>query len=208
MVLLRKVTNEIQTYIASFISLIPGMSGGMLRVFYLQRRFSALGKLATISSGVEVVGADSIRIGERFFCGKGCSFYADGGGYISIGDRVALNANVSINAAIHGEIIIGHHVLIGPGVLMRATDHSFSRTDIPIWQQGHIPGKITIENDVWIGGNVTLLDGAHIGKGAIVAAGAVVVGNVPAYAIVGGVPAKFLKWRDNRPQPAAAMVGK
>ncbi len=82
---------------------------------------------------------------------------------------------------------------------MRATNHAFSRTDVPIWQQGHVPGKIEIADDVWIGGHATILDGAVIGKGAIVAAGAVVTGVVPAYAIVGGVPARLLRWRENAP---------
>ena len=70
---------------------------------------------------------------------------------------------------------------------------------MPIWQQGHMPSNILIDDDVWIGGNVTILGGAVIGKGAIVAAGAVVNAPVPAYAIVGGVPARLLKWRENLP---------
>lgn len=54
---------------------------------------------------------------------------------------------------------------------------------------------VIIENDVWIGCNVTLLSGVHIGRGAVVAAGAVVCKDVPPYAIVGGVPARVLKFR-------------
>jgi acetyltransferase-like isoleucine patch superfamily enzyme len=55
--------------------------------------------------------------------------------------------------------------------------------------------KISIGNDVWIGAEVTLFDGVEIGNGAIVAAGAVVVNNVPPFAIVGGVPARIIKYR-------------
>ena len=197
--LLRKIGDEICAYVDAIVSAWPGGSGGKLREIYLRSRLAALGPSATIAVGIQVVGADAIHIGRDFFCARGCSLYADGGGQITIGDRVALNANVSLNAAIDGQIRIGSHVLIGPGVLMRATNHAFSRTDIPIWQQGHVPGKIHIADDVWIGGNVTILDGAVIGKGAIVAAGAVVKGNVPAYAIVGGIPARHLRWRENAP---------
>ena len=57
--------------------------------------------------------------------------------------------------------------------------------------------NITIANDVWIGANVTIMDGINIADGVIVAAGSVVTKNIPPYAIVGGVPAKILKYRFN-----------
>ena len=56
-------------------------------------------------------------------------------------------------------------------------------------------GMITIGNDVWIGGNVTIMRRVTIGDGAIIAAGAVVVKDVPAYSIVGGIPARIIKYR-------------
>ena len=56
-------------------------------------------------------------------------------------------------------------------------------------------GKIAIGNDVWIGARVIVMDGITIGDGAIIAANAVVVKNVPPYAVVGGVPAKIIKYR-------------
>lgn len=55
-------------------------------------------------------------------------------------------------------------------------------------------GDIVVEDDVWIGYGATIMSGAHIGKGAIVAAGAIVTKNVPVYAIVGGIPAKVIKY--------------
>ena len=56
-------------------------------------------------------------------------------------------------------------------------------------------GDITVDDDVWIGYGATIMSGVHIGQGAIIAAGAVVVAEVPPYAIVGGVPAKVIKYR-------------
>jgi acetyltransferase-like isoleucine patch superfamily enzyme len=60
---------------------------------------------------------------------------------------------------------------------------------------GYAKGDIIIKNDVWIGANSTIMDGVSIDNGAIIAAGSVVVNNVPAYAIVGGNPAKIIKYR-------------
>ncbi|KKB45024.1 CatB-related O-acetyltransferase [Bacillus thermotolerans] len=57
--------------------------------------------------------------------------------------------------------------------------------------------KVIIENDVWIGSNATIMGGVTIGNGAVIAAGAVVTKDVPPYAVVGGVPAKVIKYRFN-----------
>lgn len=56
-------------------------------------------------------------------------------------------------------------------------------------------GDIVVDDDVWIGYGATIMSGVHIGKGAVIAAGAVVVKDVPPYSIVGGVPAKVIKYR-------------
>lgn len=70
----------------------------------------------------------------------------------------------------------------------------FVNADKPISHLANVR-KITIGNDVWIGANVTLLPGITIGDGSVIAAGAVVSKDVPPYAIVGGVPAKLIKYR-------------
>ena len=62
-------------------------------------------------------------------------------------------------------------------------------------QEGVSKGNIVVEDDVWIGFRSTILSGVHIGQGAIVAAGSVVTKDIPPYAIVGGVPAKVIKYR-------------
>lgn len=61
--------------------------------------------------------------------------------------------------------------------------------------EGFSKGDIIVDDDVWIGYRATIMSGVHIGQGAVVAAGAVVTKDVPPYAIVGGVPAKVLKYR-------------
>jgi len=59
-------------------------------------------------------------------------------------------------------------------------------------------GDVTIGNDVWIGNNATILSGVTIGDGAVIGNGAVVADNVAPFSVVGGVPARFIKWRDQR----------
>jgi len=61
--------------------------------------------------------------------------------------------------------------------------------------EGVSKGDIIVDDDVWIGYDVTVLSGVKIGKGAVIAAGAVVTKDVPPYSIVGGVPAKLIKYR-------------
>jgi acetyltransferase-like isoleucine patch superfamily enzyme len=194
--LLVALISEVRAYIEAFVGLIPGVSGNLVRAGYYRVRLAALGRPAHMAAGLVVRGGENIRIGSRFYCGLRCTILADGGGRITIGERVALNAYVELNAGIRGEIDIADHVLIGPNVIFRTTDHSFKRTDVPIWTQGHDAGRIVIGEGVWIGAAAIILRDVTIGKGAVIAAGAVVAKDVEPYSVVGGVPARLLKWRD------------
>jgi virginiamycin A acetyltransferase len=94
-------------------------------------------------------------------------------------------------------ITIGRDVLIAPGVALVPANHAFARRDVPIRQQGFLPSKggIVIGDDVWIGANAVILDGAKIGRGAIIGAGSVVSGEVPEYELWAGSPAKRIRER-------------
>ena len=90
---------------------------------------------------------------------------------------------------------IGDDVMMGPNVSIYTRNHAFERTDVPMNTQGVSDEKIVvIENDVWIGANSIILPGVTVSKGAIIGAGAVVTKDVPEYAIVGGNPAKVIKF--------------
>lgn len=111
--------------------------------------------------------------------------------------EIGNNSGVGINAVIHGKVTIGEDVMMGPECVIYTTNHSFSRIDIPMNMQGFSEEKpVIIGSDVWIGGRVTILPGVHIGNGAVIGAGAVVTKNVPDYAIVGGNPAKVIRYRN------------
>lgn len=109
---------------------------------------------------------------------------------------IEIGENFYMNAMCHllGEIEIGNNVLIGPQTVIWGRDHGISRDQF-IYKQPHVNSKIIIGDDVWIGAHATILKGVNVGKGAVVAAGSLVVKDVPPYAVVGGVPSKIIKYR-------------
>ena len=116
---------------------------------------------------------------------------------IEIGEGCLINHNNVLQAGkVDGKIRIGNYVHTGANVMIIAFNHAFDTRDIPTIQQDYYDADVIIGDDVWIGGGSVILAGVSIGKGAIVAAGAVVNSDVPEYAIVGGIPAKVLKYRN------------
>lgn len=120
------------------------------------------------------------------------------GEHVTIGDNCLINHNCLIQAGKSpaGYIKIGNYVHTGVNVMMMAFNHGFYTREIPTKEQDYMDAPIVINDDVWIGAGSIILAGVTIGKGAIIAAGAVVNKDVPDYAIVGGVPATVLKYRE------------
>lgn len=114
---------------------------------------------------------------------------------IYLGMNVRITMDCCIWADQHSKIIFGDNVLIGPGVKMFTSNHGTKLCGIPMVYQQRTEKDIIIGNDVWIGANSILVSGVKIGDGAIVAAGSVVTKDVPQNAIVGGSPAKVIKYR-------------
>lgn len=112
---------------------------------------------------------------------------------VSIGNDVLLNEDVKIGGQCG--VTIGNYVLIGYNVNIISENHAYQNHLLPIMKQGYFGGPITIQDDVWIGSNAVILPNVTIGKGAIVGANAVVTKDVKQYAIVGGIPAKIIKYR-------------
>lgn len=115
-------------------------------------------------------GAGDIIIDSDCVINSGCVFYSGNG--IKIGKGVAIAANCTF----------------------APVNHEFFKMNVPIRSQGFRPSKggIIIEDDVWIGANCVLLDGAKLHRGCVIAAGSIVRGEVSAYSIVGGNPLKIL----------------
>lgn len=120
------------------------------------------------------------------------------GEYVTIGEHCLINHNNLIQAgkSAAGSITIGNYVHTGANVVMLGFNHGFYTKDIPTKEQDYMDAPILIKDDVWIGTGAIILAGVTIGEGAIIAAGAVVNKDVPEYAIVGGIPAKVLKYRE------------
>ena len=111
---------------------------------------------------------------------------------IEIGD----NSGIGINACIPSNTKIGKDVMMGPNCYILGTNHQFDRTDIPMIEQGMTIQKVTIiEDDVWIGRNVTFTPGRTIKKGTIVGACTMLCKDFPEYSIVGGNPSKLIRSR-------------
>jgi len=117
-----------------------------------------------------------------------------GSGKISIGYRSFIGSFGVIGC--NDEIKIGENVMIAQSVSIRDTDHNFESLEKPMIEQGFQTAPIIIENNVWIGHGAVITKGIRIGSGAIVAANAVVTKDVPNNAIVGGVPAKLIRYRE------------
>lgn len=122
---------------------------------------------------------------------------------VKIGDYTYGNINCLMNDN-NARLIIGSFVSIAPGVTF-ALSSEHNMNSISTYPFKHVlinganealtKGDIIIADDVWIGYNAIILSGVHIGQGAVIAAGAVVSHDVPPYAVVGGVPAKIIKYR-------------
>ncbi len=181
-----------------------GSSQGALfvgrRVQLLNSRLLHLGRSVTFEDDVKIdaLSRHGVHIGDNVSIGRFSVIECTGvlthlGEGFWIGDNSNLGDYNFVGAA--GGVRIGRHVLIGQGVRFHSENHVFTRTDIPIKAQGVTNEGIVVEDDVWLGSGVIVLDGVTIGRGAVVAAGSVVTRDVPPFAIVGGVPAKVIKYR-------------
>ena len=122
--------------------------------------------------------------------------FFQGLGPINIGENTYVGAFSVFGC--YDSITIGKNVMIAQSVSIRDHNHGFENLDIPMRDQGIIKAPIVIEDDVWIGYGVIINKGVTVRNGAILAAGAVITKDVPAYAIVGGVPGKIIKYRTDK----------
>jgi acetyltransferase-like isoleucine patch superfamily enzyme len=208
---------------------VPGVVGIGLRSL-VYRLIMKLDGTVAIENGVRIAYASHIHLGKGVYLDQGVYLHALPQG-ITIGDNTFLmhhtmlhvfnfrhlpQAGITIGRncflgeynVIRGQggVTIGNDVYTGPMVKIVAVNHVFDSLDRPIREQGVTAQGIVIEDDVWLGAGVTVVDGVTIGRGSIIGAGAVVTGDIPPYSIAVGIPAKPVKNRqdlDPTKQPPA-----
>lgn len=133
-----------------------------------------------------------IDIDDGVFVGRNTIVYCQNGD-ITIGANTNIGSNCQIFSS--GSVSIGRDVLIAAYAYVVGGGHSYDQDDVPIIEQERVAQGIQIGDGVWVGAGVKILDGVSVGNDAILAAGAVVTNDVPAGAVVGGIPAKVLRQR-------------
>ncbi|MBD1896758.1 acyltransferase [Coleofasciculus sp. FACHB-129] len=205
------------------ITLIGGIRrplGTMLRRLLYPTILGRVGKALYIQSGVELLNAPAIEVGDNVKILRDVRLNANGkNSKISLGDLVCLDRGVDINVTEGGNcnIVIGERTHIspytclgGPGnikigkfcliashVGIYANNHNFADPTVYIWKQGITCKGIVIEDDCWLGSGVKVLDGVTIGKGSVIGAGAVVTKDIPPYSVAVGVPARVISQRNS-----------
>jgi acetyltransferase-like isoleucine patch superfamily enzyme len=150
--------------------------GRLLQILY-RPLFAACGQRVVFSPHTSYFDYRQIRLGDDVFIGAGAWFSVDDG----------------------APITVGNGVMFGPRVTLLCGDHEFETPGQPMFKvHAKRPGRsgpIVIEDDVWVGANVTILKGVRVGKGSVIAAGSVVVKSIPPNSVVAGVPARVLRPR-------------
>lgn len=114
---------------------------------------------------------------------------------VSVGHHVYINRNCDLITT-GSRIKIGNYVMIGPNTTFVAQNHATSDWSSPmIFNKNYERKNIVVEEDVWIGANVTILAGVTVGRGSVIGAGSVVTKDIEQYSIYAGIPAKKIRDR-------------
>ena len=156
--------------LTQFLALVPGILGEYLRLAFFQWVLPRCGRNSCIGFGT-IFSHPTAEIGENVYVGPYCIL-----GDVTLGDDVLLASGVSIANG--------------------TNQHFFERTDVPIREQGGEYPRVTIGEDSWIGERAVIL--ADVGAHCVIGAGALVLESIPDYAIAVGVPARVVKFRNNK----------
>jgi acetyltransferase-like isoleucine patch superfamily enzyme len=166
----------LEEYLGWLTRSLPGPEGMALRALVSRLLFKRVAASPLIYAGVYFTHTYGIEVGRHFSVNTGTLL--DGRGGIRIGDWV----------------------MVGPQVVIVSSEHQHRQTDRPMASLDHEMRPVVIEDDVWIGAHAFIRGGIRIGRGAVVAAGSMVVNDVEPGAVVAGVPARVV---GSRGRPAS-----
>lgn len=195
---------------------VPAIAGIGLRAL-AYRLIMRLRGVVAIEKGVRIRFASQIRLGRGVYLDEGVYLHACPHG-IDIGDNTLVMHHAELhvynfrdlpNAGIRigrdgligefcvirgpGGVQIGDRVYLSPMVHLYSSNHVFDNPDLPFTAQEITAEGIVIGDDCWIGAMVVILDGVTVGRGSVVAAGAIVTQDVPPHSLVAGVPARVIR---------------
>lgn len=149
---------------------IIGRISTSIRRILCRQLFNSTGRIFSVGKNV-----DFGYLGHLITCGN----------HANLGNYLKIKGN--------GKLVMNDHIAMGDDITIITQDHKYLEDSY----EGFSVGDVVIDNYVWIGDRAIILKGVHIGNHAIIAAGAVVTKDVPDFAIVGGNPAKVIKFRKN-----------
>lgn len=170
-----------------------------LRLVLARVRFAGVrfGRRCDVQPGLSIRLVDQGTVVFGHSCVLDRYLTVESHGRLVVGDRTILGHHVTLAA--RDSLLVGHDCLIAELVSVRDHDHRFADPERPIRTQGATVAAVHIGDDVWIGSKATIMKGVTIGDHAVVGANAVVTKDVPAWAIVAGIPATVLRYRDGAP---------
>jgi len=138
-------------------------------------------------------------------CGKNVVFFPINSIFsykkMFLGNDIYIGPNANFSADSNATITLGNKILFGPGVKILCGNHNTSIMGKYMFdieeKRPEDDQPVIFEDDIWVGADAIILKGVTIGRGSIIAAGAIVTKNVPRYSVVAGIPAKVIKYRWN-----------
>lgn len=135
------------------------------------------------------------RVLEEMFAEVGEGLWVEPPLFVAYGTHTRFGSNVYVNTGLtvvdDSPVTVGNRVMFGPNVTIATAGHPVHPG--PRATDGQFSAPVVVEDDAWVGANVTILPGVTVGRGSVIAAGAVVTANVPPMVVAGGVPAVVIR---------------